>query len=265
MTLQLSELTTFAAVYILAVAGILGAVMGSALNCLAYRIAHEKKWAGGRSVCPMCGHALGILDLVPVLSWLFLRGRCRHCGEKISPRYILTELLLAVCFMSVLWKFGITLECVTVLVLCACMLSLSLVDLDIQIIPDRFLLIPVILRAAWLLYDGSFMGLWRGIWPGLALGGGVLILSLIMDKVLGKDSMGGGDIKLMAVLGTFLTFPECLFMLIVACIAGILIAAILQKAKPDTPFPFGPALSLAGWVALLAGDTVVGLYTNLFM
>lgn len=263
--MMLSELTTFSAVYIMAVAGVFGAVMGSALNCLAYRIACGKKWSGGRSVCPLCGHELSVLDLVPIFSWLFLRGKCRHCKGKISPRYVLTELLLAVCFMSVLWKFGLTLECATVLVLVACLMSLSLVDLDIQIIPDRFLLIPVIPRMAWLFYDGSLLGLWNGIWPGLALGGAVLVISLIMDKVLKKDSMGGGDIKLMAVLGTFLTFPECLFMLIVACVAGIIIAALLQKAKPDTPFPFGPALSLAGWAALLVGDVAVGAYTGMFM
>lgn len=263
--MYLSELTVFSAVYLLALSGILGAVMGSALNCLAYRISCGEKWSGGRSACPMCAHTLSLPDLVPVFSWLFLRGRCRHCGERIPPRYILTELLLALCFMSILWRFGLSLECVTVLVLCACLFCLSLVDLDIQIIPDRFLLIPLIPRLLWLFYEGSFMGLWQGIWPGLALGGAVLVISLIMDKVLGRDSMGGGDIKLMALLGTFLSFPQCLFMLIVACVSGIIIASLLQKAKPDTPFPFGPALSFAGWISLIFADRAVALYTGLFM
>ena len=263
--MNLNELPTFAVVYILTLTGVFGLVMGSALNCLAYRMARQQKWAGGRSVCTHCGHTLGALDLVPLLSWLLLKGKCRYCGEKISWRYPAAEALLAVCFMSILWRFGLRFQTVSVLVFCGCLFCLSLVDLEIQIIPDRFLLIPAVVRIVQLTVEGGLSGLWSGIWPGLVIGGGVLALSLVMDKILHKDTMGGGDIKLLAVLGMFLSFPECLLMVVIACVAGILIAMALQKAKPYTPFPFGPALALAGWVTLLFGEGIVGWYLGLFL
>lgn len=250
--------------YLLTLAGVLGLVMGSALNCLAYRMARGEKWSGGRSHCADCGHELKAPDLVPLFSYLFLKGKCRYCGKKISPRYILTEALLAVVYISVVARFGLTFQCLSALVLVSCLFCLSLIDLETQIIPDRFLLIPAVVRLVQLTVEGGLMGLWNGLWPGLALGGAVLVLSLVMDKLLHKDTMGGGDIKLLAVLGLFFSFPACLLMVLIACVAGIVIALLLQKAKPDTPFPFGPALSLAGWVTLLAGDWIVGWYLGLF-
>ena len=253
------------AVYLLILAALLGLVMGSALHCLAYRMARQQKWTGGRSACAHCGHALSAMDLVPLLSWLLLRGKCRYCGEKISWRYPAAEALLAVVFVSILWRFGLSFQTVSALIFCACLFALSIVDLEIQIIPDRFLLIPAVVRLLQLIVEGGLTGLWNGIWPGLAIGGSVLILSLVMDKLLHKDTMGGGDIKLLAVLGLFLSFPECLLMVVIACVAGLVIALLLQKAQPDTPFPFGPALALAGWVTLLFGEGIVGWYLGLFM
>lgn len=247
--------------YLFALAFLLGAVMGSALNCLAWRIAREQKWSHGRSLCPACGHALSLPDLIPVFSFLFLRGRCRHCGAKISPRYFLTEVLLGLGFVSVLWRFGLTFDALSALVLVSCLLALSLVDLEIQIIPDRFLVISAAVRLIQLFFEGRLLG---GILPGLIFGGGLLALSLVMDKILKKESMGGGDIKLMAVLGLFFTIPECLLLLVIACVVGIIIASVLMKVDSDSPFPFGPALSLAAWFTLLFGETITTWYLGLF-
>lgn len=263
--MRIWELPTFAVVYITVLAGVLGLIMGSGLNCLAYRMARNQKWSGGRSVCPHCGHPLGAADLVPLMSWLFLRGRCRYCHEKISWRYPASEALMAVCFISVVWRFGLTFQTLSVLILCGCLFCLSLIDLETQIIPDRFLLIPAVVRILQLAAQGGLSGLWNGVWPGLALGGGVLMISLVMDRLLHKDTMGGGDIKLLAVLGLYLSFPECLLMLMTACVAGIILALALQKARPGTPFPFGPALSLAGWASLLFGEGIVHWYLGLFL
>jgi len=247
--------------YICAVAFLCGTVMGSALNCLAYRIVHEQKWSGGRSACPHCGHVLGVMDLVPVLSFLLLKGRCRYCGEKLARRYVLAEAFLGICYVTLVLRFGLTLEALSAVVLCSCLFSLSLVDLDIQIIPDRFLVIPAALRLVQLALEGRLLS---GLIPALAFGGGLLILSLIMDKVLKKESMGGGDIKLMAVLGLYFTVPQCLLLLILACVSGIVIASVLMKIKDDTPFPFGPALSLAAYATLLFGEPIVNWYLSLF-
>lgn len=252
-------------IYLGIICFLFGLIMGSALNCLAYRIAHEQSWAGGRSACPNCGHTLGFFDLIPLFSWLFLRGKCRYCKAPISVRYPLSELCLAICYTALLFRFDVSLQTLSCFILVSCLFCLSLVDLEIQIIPDRFLLIPAIAQLAFLLYDGGFTGLLHGLLPALALGGGVLVLSLIMDKVLKKDSMGGGDIKLLFVLGLYFDFPSCLLLLVFACAAGIVLGAIVMRVKKDTPFPFGPALSLAALLTLLFGHPLIEAYLNFFL
>ncbi len=262
---MLQYLPAYIQVYLYLLAAVLGAVLGSGLNCLSYRLAREQKWTGKeRSVCVHCGHTLATKDLIPVLSFLLLKGKCRYCGKKLSKRYVLTELLLALVFVSLLWRFGLTLNAITPAVLCCCLFCLSLVDLDIQIIPDRFLVIPAIARAAELLLVGGLKGLLTGIVPGLIFGGGLLVLSLIMDKVLKKDTMGGGDIKLLALLGMFFPIPQCLLLVLIACVAGIAMASILLKVDAETAFPFGPALAIAAWVTLLVGSPLINWYLGLF-
>ena len=255
----------FAKVYIYVLTAILGLVMGSGLNCLAMRLARNEKWSGKeQSKCIHCGHTLKALDLIPLLSWLALKGKCRYCGKAVSKRYPITEALLAVIYVSLLVRFDLSIHTLSAGVLCSCLFCLSLVDLDTQIIPDRFLVIPAVVRIAELLFQGGFGALLGGIWPGLVIGSSVLILSLIMDKILKKDTMGGGDIKLLAVLGMFLTFPECLLMVLLACVIGIVMASVLMKVNSETPFPFGPALSIAAWITLLVGEGVIGWYMGLF-
>ena len=115
------------------------------------------------------------------------------------------------------------------------------------------------------LYAGTKMeGVESWIYPGLILAGSVLVLSLIMDKVLKKDTMGGGDIKLLFVIGTFLPLTQCLLMLVIACILGIVMASILLKVDSETAFPFGPALSIAAVITLFVGDPIISWYLSLF-
>lgn len=258
----------FVAVYLLVLCGVLGLVMGSALNCLAWRIVHNEKWSGGRSHCADCGHELKAKDLIPVVSYLSLKGRCRYCHKKISPRYMIAELLLALIYVSLLLRFDLSLETLFLMILCSCLFCLSLVDLDIQIIPDRFILIPIASRLVYLLITHGFTlsalgAIWYSLWHGLALGGIVLALSLIMDKVLHKESMGGGDIKLLFVLGLYFDLPCCFFLMIASCIIGIFLALGLG-AKKGIAFPFGPALSIAAWLTLLVGQPITGWYLGLF-
>ena len=128
-------------IYCSVVAFCLGAVFGSFLNCAAWRIAHGESFLRGHSRCPSCGHALGPRDLVPIFSWLFQRGRCRYCGEKISVRYPLTELAFALLTLLCLWRFDLTVLCLRNWVFLACLFCLSLVDLECYTIPDGCLLI----------------------------------------------------------------------------------------------------------------------------
>jgi len=262
---MLNFLPTHIVVYLALVFVAFGAVMGSALNCLALRLAAGQKWSGSaRSACPHCGHTLSAAELIPLLSWLLQRGKCRSCGAKISIRYPITEAILAAVFTGLFFKYGLSWQIVTPLIFAGCLFCLSLVDLDTQIIPDRFLIIPFIARAIELAVSGGAMGLLRGVLPGIIVAGAVLALSLIMDKVLKKDTMGGGDIKLLAVIGCFLTLPECLLMVIIACVVGIVMASLLMKLDSETAFPFGPALSLAAVITLFIGSPIINWYTSLF-
>ncbi len=263
--MSIFTLPPYAVIYICFVAVVLGLAMGSAMNCLAMRLVDGRKWSGSnRSVCMSCGHVLVVRDLVPVFSWLALKGKCRYCGEKVSPRYPLTEGFMGLVCLSLVLRFGLTLDTLTATVLCCCLFCLSLVDLDTQIIPNRFLIIPAVLRIGQILFESGLHGLLHGVIPALVLGGGVLILALIMDKVLKKDSMGGGDIKLFAMLGLFFTLPEGLLLVVAACIFGLIMAVVFMKVKPNTAFPFAPALSFAAWVILLAGEPIVHWYSHLF-
>lgn len=259
---DLSYLDTTALVYLLVLCVILGLCMGSALNCLAWRIANKKSWTKGKSICPACRHELHTRDLIPLLSYIFSKGKCRYCGEKISPRYPLTELGLAVIFVAVFLRYGFTLYTLDIMVLASCLFTLSLIDLDTMTIPDRFLIIPAVCQLVYAYYYGGFASVWYALWHGLVLGGAVLLISLFMDKVLKKESMGGGDIKLLFVLGLFLDLPECLLLLVFSCVLGLVMALLLRRS--EKAFPFGPALSAGMLLTLMVGAPIVNWYLGLF-
>ena len=258
---DLSYLDTTALVYLLVLCVILGLCMGSALNCLAWRIANKKSWTKGKSICPACRHELHTRDLIPLLSYIFSKGKCRYCGEKISPRYPLTELGLAVIFVAVFLRYGFTLYTLDIMVLASCLFTLSLIDLDTMTIPDRFLIIPAVCQLVYAYYYGGFASVWYALWHGLTLGGAVLLISLFMDKVLKKESMGGGDIKLLFVLGLFLDLPECLLLLVFSCVLGLVMALLLRRS--EKAFPFGPALSAGMLLTLMVGAPIDNRYLGL--
>ena len=257
-------MTTALRAYFDVLALALGATLGSFLNCAAWRIARDEPFVRGRSRCPVCGRTLAARDLVPVLSWLALRGRCRYCGGRVSARYPLTELLFAALTLACFERFGVTVEAARDLVFLACLMCLSLVDLDAMIIPDGCL---VIAAGAWALC-APFCGVtWAGALcaaaAGLVFGGALLLLSLALDKALGKESLGGGDVKLVAVTGLYLGFVGTLFTLVLACVLGLALAPALRK-RAGQAFPFGPALSAAAAAMLLWGGGAVEWYLGLF-
>ena len=253
-------------IYCGVVALLLGAVFGSFLNCAAWRVSHGESVLRGRSHCTACGHVLGAGDLVPILSWLFLRGRCRYCGKKIPARYPLTEAVFALLTLLCLLRFDLSWLCLRNWILLCCLFCLSLTDLECMIIPDVCLIIAA---AVW----GIFLPLTGMGWPavrggllaGLIFGGGLLGLSLLMDRILKRDSLGGGDIKLFAVLGLYLGIVGTLFMTVLACLLGLLFAVLRRgRGGGSEPFPFGPAIAAAGTVMLLCGEPLIQWYTGLF-
>ena len=258
--MALNYLTPFLRVYLVAITFILGLVMGSFCNAWAWRIVNGEKIQKGRSHCPGCGHVLGVKDLVPLFSWLFLKGKCRYCGEPISPRYPAAELVSGLYYLTMLLCFGLSLDTIRFMLTGSVVLIMSLVDIDIMELPDGFMIAAAVFSLLRLVNGrGAVKNMLLGLIPAFCL----LIIILIMDRILKKDTMGGGDIKLLAVFGLHLGPVPCVLLVIVACIAGLLVARILGKGK-DTPFPFGPSLALAFWFTAALGTNIVNAYLSLF-
>ena len=253
-------------IYCGAVALLLGAVFGSFLNCTAWRLSHGESVLRGRSRCTACGHVLGAGDLVPILSWLFLRGKCRYCGKKIPARYPLTEAVFALLTLLCLLRFDLSWLCLRNWILLCCLFCLSLTDLECMIIPDVCLIIAAAVWVIFLPLTGmGWPAVRGGLLAGLIFGGGLLGLSLLMDRILKRDSLGGGDIKLFAVLGLYLGIVGTLFMTVLACLLGLLFAVLRRgRGGGSEPFPFGPAIAAAGTVMLLCGEPLIQWYTGLF-
>lgn len=251
--------------FAVSVSAVFGAVMGSFLNCAAWRIAHNESFLTGRSHCPSCGHILGPSELIPVLSWVFQKGRCRACGEKISIRYPLTELFCALITVVCLLRFDLTVLCLRNYIFLCCLFCLSLVDLECYIIPDGCHIISVV---AWVVaLPFTFQGVTDTllhVLAALVFGGGILLVSIIMDKVLGRESLGGGDIKLLAVSGLYLGMAGTLFALIFACIFGLLLYARRRgSGGAGKEFPFGPSISMGVALMLLFGEPLINWYLGL--
>ncbi len=263
--MRLTELPPGLTAYCIVLGALLGAVLGSFLHCAAWRIARGEKWTTGRSHCPACGHALGAVELIPLLSWPLLGGRCRHCKAPIPVRYFLAECFFAALTVACMFAFGLSALCLRNWGFLCCLFLLSLVDLEIREIPDGCLI------AAALLWLVTLPLLWSGwkdallhVGAGLVYGGAILLLSLWMDRILKKESLGGGDVKLLAVIGLYLGFVQTLFALILACLLG-LAQALLTGRTRGKQFPFGPALSAAAALTLFFGEKLAAWYLGLFL
>jgi leader peptidase (prepilin peptidase) / N-methyltransferase len=225
-----------------------------------------------RSACPACKAPIGALENIPVLSWLFLRGRCAHCGAPISLRYPLVELLTGVLSACVAARFGFGFAALAALVLTWFLIALTFIDIDHQLLPDG-LTLP-------LLWLGLTLSLWgppggtalpvdvRSSLIG-ALAGYLSLWSVyhLFRLVTGKEGMGYGDFKLLAALGAWLGWqmllPVILMAAVVGAAVGIAMLAIRRQSRA-TPIAFGPFLAAAGWLALMFGHGLVGRYLALF-
>lgn len=274
----MQELPTYLVVYALALAGVLGAVLGSFVNCWAWRAMHGESVLEGRSHCTSCGHVLGPADLVPILSWVASRGRCRYCGERVSARYPATELVLALSFVAIVRVYGLSLESVELCAFACVLLFLSLTDIDDYLIPNGSILCALGIRIAYMVAvvaRGTMAAgeAWTYVLSGLGVGAALLMVVLIADRVLGRESMGGGDLKLYAVAALYFGWQQMLFLILTSCALG-LASTLAFLRRPGTedaegsrvsePFPFGPSIALACLVTMLAGQPVVSWYLGRF-
>ncbi|MBN8887370.1 MAG: prepilin peptidase [Rudaea sp.] len=273
-----------------AVAGLLGLLVGSFLNVvilrLPARMMHQWReqsremlelgdddgepappglvWQA--SHCPQCKHTLGALENIPVLSWLVLRGRCKHCGTKISAQYPLVELLTGICSLLIVWKFGVSWQAAAGLLFTWSLIALAGIDVRTQLLPDQITLpllwLGLLIALAPLFVDA----------PDAILGATIGYLSLwsvywAFKLLTGKEGMGYGDFKLLGALGAWMgpwaLLPIVLLSSLIGAVVGSTLLAV-QGRDRATPIPFGPFLAAAGWVQFLFGAEILALYRYLF-
>lgn len=257
--------TPYITCYFIFLALVLGACMGSFLNCMAWRIVHNEPISKGRSHCDVCGHTLGIGDLIPVISYITHRGRCRYCGAKLSAVHVIAEAVSAVLFAAVLLKFDISLQALEYMIFMCLLMACSFADLEGRIIPDRFIISGLLVRAAFfvILNDPAKVAL-DDLIGGAGIAGLLLVVVLVFEKIKGIEAMGGGDIKLIFMTGIFLGWKANLLCLFIACIIGIISGLVLKSGDGDKTFPWGPSIALAAVICMLFGNKAVELYLGLF-
>ena len=241
---------------------VFGLVIGSFLNVVVARLPDGRSVVHPPSACPACGSTIRWHDNVPVFSWLWLRARCRSCQARISWRYPAVELLTAVLFLLAARRFGPALDLGAALLLLAALVAITAIDLDHQIIPDIITLPGIAVGAGLAL--ALHPAAWLDTLIGILVGGG-LFLAIILAS---GGGMGGGDMKLGAMMGAFLGWKLVLLAILLGVFAGGAVAIGLlvtgTKGRKD-PVPFGPFLALGAVVSLLWGNTLVAWYLSRFL
>ncbi|WP_316963683.1 A24 family peptidase [Pseudomonas fluorescens] len=263
----------------------LGLIVGSFINVLVWRLPKmlEREWRAQaqevlglpadranptynlihpNSCCPHCDQPIRAWENIPLLSYLILSGRCAHCREPISSRYPITELACALGSAMVAWHFGFGWQAGAVMVLSWGLLAMSLIDVDHQLLPDVLVLpllwlglilnsfdvLTTLPNALWGAVIG-YMSLWTVFW--------------LFKLITGKDGMGYGDFKLLALLGAWGGWQILPMTLLISSLLGVLAGLILmrlRRSQASMPMPFGPCLAIAGWIALLWGGQITDFY-----
>lgn len=218
-----------------------------------------------RSRCPHCEHPLAARDNIPLLSWLWLKGRCRYCRAPVAKRYPLVELASALLAGLVLWRFGPGAQLVAALVFSWVLLCMTLIDLDHLLLPDN-LTLPLLWLGMLLNVGELFVSLPSAV-IGAAAGYGILwSLFWLFKLATGKEGMGYGDFKLLAAIGAWFGWQSLLPVLLLASFTGAVLGLglmALRRLNEDRVLPFGPALALGGWCYLMWGTEVVDLYWSI--
>lgn len=246
---------------------IFGLCIGSFLNVCIYRLPLGQSIVRPPSSCPSCNTRIRWYDNIPLISYLMLRGRCRGCRAPISIRYPLVELLSGLAALAVALRFGPTLSCLVYFFFIAALLVITFIDIDHRIIPDSISIpgIPLGFIASFFLPDLS----WTASALGILFGGGLLLgIAWGYRLITGKDGMGGGDIKLLAMIGAFLGWQGVLFTIMCASFIGTVagLALMIRAGKGmKLAIPFGPFLALGAICYLFFGPAVISWYLHDFL
>lgn len=229
---------------------IFGIVFGSFYNVVGLRLAKEESIVFPPSHCTSCNHKLMFFDLIPIFSYIFLKGKCRYCHKHISIKYPLFEFLTGLLFCLSYLKFGFSIETIVSIILCSMLVIITVSDLDSYIIPDSVLIVCSILIFGLYLYKYQTYAFENLIY-GIASFIFMFLIKMLGNFVLRKESMGDGDIKLIAVVGLVIGFKKAVLSLFLAAYLGLPYAIyVMIKKNPNHELPFGPFLSLASLILL---------------
>jgi leader peptidase (prepilin peptidase)/N-methyltransferase len=252
---------------------VFGAIVGSFLNVCIVRIPKDESLVHPPSHCPDCKNAIRFYDNIPLISYLVLLGKCRSCREHISPRYFFVELLMACLAVALYYQFSLSLAFFVSFVFVAALIVISFIDLDVRIVPDSISLPGIVMgflfsvigrfliSDPYLLVPSPLSAL-----LGVLVGGGFLLaLAWIYEAMTGVEGMGGGDIKLLAMIGAFLGWTSIPFTLFFASLVGSVVGLgfmITKGVGRRFALPFAPFLCLGALLYLLFGQDLVGFYLN---
>lgn len=254
---------------------VLGAIVGSFLNVCIVRLPNEQSVVTPRSHCVKCKKTIPWYDNIPLASYFILRGKCRYCGAKFSSRYFLVELITALAFLGFYLYFGPSILLAPYLFMMGCFIIATFVDFEHRIIPDEVsvggmfaglvfsLLIPelhdvaVLGRAKILVHVHSLGISMLGVLVG---GGSIYLMGLLGDLIFKKESMGGGDVKLLAMIGAFLGWPMAILTIFAASVFGAVYGIIEKIRTKDSTIAFGPFLALGAIVCVFWGDAIIAWF-----
>ncbi len=252
--------------FLCAVATIFGLCIGSFLNVCIHRLPIEGlSIVSPPSSCPSCGNKIRFHDNIPVIGWFALLGKCRDCGEKISFRYPMVELMVGLFALTVFLQFGITISAAVHFVFICALIVITFIDIDHYIIPDEISLpgIPIFFAASFFISEVSWIESGIGILVG---GGSLWLVAVIYMGLTKKEGMGGGDIKLLAMIGALIGYKGVLFTIFAGSFAGTAAGLLSMGIKGlKSKIPFGPFLALGAILYIFYGDYLIQLYFNLFV
>jgi leader peptidase (prepilin peptidase)/N-methyltransferase len=240
-----------------------GLLLGSFVTVLAHRVPRHESFIGGRSRCPGCGAQIAAYDNVPLLSWLWLRGRCRSCGDRISARYPLAELTVGLLYLGTVLALGTddAGQLAMGLVLCTVLVAVTLTDLELRIIPNALVLVGSVAGLV-LLAVTDPTAVPAHLLAAVLAGGSLLVIALAYPR-----GMGMGDVKLVAMMGLYLgraVAPALIIAFAAGAVVGLVMIARLGPGARKRALPFGPFLAFGGVAGLWFGDAMVDWYLDTF-
>ena len=247
---------------------ILGLLIGSFLNVCIYRIPRGESIAYPPSHCTTCGNNIVAYDLIPVISWIFLRGKCRKCGQKISSRYALVELATAILFLLTYFEYGLSIFLLRYLILIPFLIVIAMIDYDTMDVYSTTTWLAIAVGIV-LLGVNFYLGqpVVTYVYGGLLGAGTITFIILLSKLILGTEGMGWGDAEICGLCGLFLGFKLTFMMLFFSFIIGGAIGVYLlcfKNKNGRAEMPFGPSIIMAAFLIMIYGEKILNWYLNLY-